>query len=1034
MIEATISHYQILRKLGEGGMGEVYLAEDTRLHRKVALKFLPPKYTADPDFKARFEREAQAAAGFNHPNIVTIYEIGEYQGRSYIAMEHVEGESMRELIGREKPPLPRVIEMVLQVCAGLSQAHQSGIVHRDLKPANILLNAEGQVKIVDFGLAKLQGVSKLTRTGTVMGTVPYMSPEQVRGHELDPRSDIFSLGIVLYELLTGELPFGADSQLGVMNAIASLEPRPLADYQLDIPPGLQNILDQALRKDLAKRYQRIEDLAAALKNLAEGGEKYQLLQRLEAGGMGEVYLAQDWELGRKVVLKFLPAHYNQDPELKARLKREAQAAAALNHPNIITVYGVGEYKGAGEYKDRAYIAMEYVEGESLKTRIASQKLALPEIVDIMTQICAGMSKAHRAGVLHRDIKPANILLNLDGHVKVIDFGLAKVAGVSKLTKAGTLMGTIPYMSPEQVHGADLDQRSDIFSLGIVLYELLTRELPFKGETEFILMNAIVREQPAKLECYPLFAPLEWQGLIDKVLAKNPAARYQRVDELSADLKKLLKLVTQPPRPRPGWDETVAIDEKPQRTFKLSRAVTLSLAAAIVIILAVFLIPKLSGKKTAAKTTLSLATQPPGAAVFLNGDSLGMTPFNAPMAQEGAVALRFRKRGFVTFDTAIVIQKGVAQNFSAALQPAGRIAIAVDPPDAEVQVDGEIIPASDLGKLELAAGMHAIRISRSGYNIKDEEFRLRAGDNAARRFALEKLAPGVGGVEIEAQPPGAEITFNGARVGNTRYQAQNLEPRRYPFSLSLNGYKTYSGSVIVRAGQTMPLKITLEPAAAVAALVGKLSVKSEPEGASIELNGKVIGATPYESNNTPVGQYEIVLRKKDYKNYSAAVAVEAGKSSPIEAKLSPAVATLQVLVVPFGSIYIDGELKKRDANFRFALDVQAGARKLRVTHPNYGLYEKTVSLEADTPQEIEVDFNRQFAVTVTSTDETGNNPVWSNIEVDGKPTGNATPKQLTLRFGTHTLEVKRPGYEPVDGPMTINVEGNTSLRFRLKKLP
>ncbi|MGH7599194.1 MAG: protein kinase domain-containing protein, partial [bacterium] len=306
-IGTKISHYQIIDLLGQGGMGEVYLAEDLNLRRKAALKVLAPKYTADPSFQARFKREAQAAANLNHPNVVTIYEIGEYEDRLFIAMEYVPGESLRARITREKLSVRQVIDIALQICDGLARAHNGGIVHRDLKPANILVNAEGRVKIVDFGLAKVQGVSKLTRSGIMMGTLPYMSPEQVRGEELDNRSDIFSMGVVLYELLTRDLPFQGESEYVVMSSIVNQEPRPLSVYNDDILPGLQNIINTALAKDLKRRYQQIEELAAALKRLGvmeTTFKNYRLLQKLGAGGMGEVYLAEDMELGRKVALKF----------------------------------------------------------------------------------------------------------------------------------------------------------------------------------------------------------------------------------------------------------------------------------------------------------------------------------------------------------------------------------------------------------------------------------------------------------------------------------------------------------------------------------------------------------------------------------------------------------------------------------------------------------------------------------------------------------------------------------------------------------
>jgi len=217
MIGKTISRYpafrdpaqrdKILGKLGQGGMGEVYLAEDTELGRKAALKFLPLPLTADPALKARFKREARAAAKLNHPNIITIYEVGEEQNSAYIAMEYVDGESLKEVLAREELQIPETLDLAIQICEGLSEAHRAGIVHRDLKPANILLDKKGRVKIADFGLARLAGATQLTSEGTVMGTPAYMSPEQVRGEPLEARSDIFSLGVVLYELLTRRLPF-----------------------------------------------------------------------------------------------------------------------------------------------------------------------------------------------------------------------------------------------------------------------------------------------------------------------------------------------------------------------------------------------------------------------------------------------------------------------------------------------------------------------------------------------------------------------------------------------------------------------------------------------------------------------------------------------------------------------------------------------------------------------------------------------------------------------------------------------------------
>lgn len=260
MINTTISHYRIFKLLGEGGMGQVYLAEDTNLGRLVAIKVLHPKYNADPDFLARFKREARATAKLNHPNIVTIHEIDEHDGITYIVMEYVDGESLKDLIRREKLPIPQVLGIVKQIGAGLKAAHQLGIVHRDIKPANILLNKTGQVKITDFGIAKLQDTVVLTQSSRTMGTPHYMAPEQVRGEKVDMRADIFSFGVLLWEMLARQLPFTGDTGYAIMFAIAQKEPAPLADFNPDVSKNLQTIIDRCLQKNVERRYQNVEEL------------------------------------------------------------------------------------------------------------------------------------------------------------------------------------------------------------------------------------------------------------------------------------------------------------------------------------------------------------------------------------------------------------------------------------------------------------------------------------------------------------------------------------------------------------------------------------------------------------------------------------------------------------------------------------------------------------------------------------------------------------------------------------------------------
>ncbi len=257
MVGKIISHYKILEKLGEGGMGVVYKALDTFLNRFVALKFLPPHLTQDESTRKRFIVEAQAASALDHPNICTIHEINETpDGQLYISMAYYEGESLRQKIDSGRISIDEAMNIFWQITQGLEATHENNIIHRDIKPANILITENGEVKIADFGLAKLAGLN-LTKTTSSKGTVAYMCPEQIRGQKVDHRCDIWALGIVFYEMLTGRLPFAGDYSEPMMYAIVNEEPRPLSHYLINVPESLQAIVDKMLAKDIKERYQHV---------------------------------------------------------------------------------------------------------------------------------------------------------------------------------------------------------------------------------------------------------------------------------------------------------------------------------------------------------------------------------------------------------------------------------------------------------------------------------------------------------------------------------------------------------------------------------------------------------------------------------------------------------------------------------------------------------------------------------------------------------------------------------------------------------
>jgi serine/threonine protein kinase/Tfp pilus assembly protein PilF len=270
MIGKTISHYRILEKLGEGGMGVVYRAQDTKLDRMVALKFLPLEFTRDAQAKKRFIQEAKAASALNHPNISTIYEIGEAGEATFITMECIEGGSLKDKIRSGMLSIDEVVAITLQVAEGLQEAHEKGIVHRDIKSENIIVTTKGKVKIIDFGVAKLLRGSQHQETGQRIGTGPYMSPEQLWGEEeVDHRADIWSLGVVLYEMLTGHLPFEAVYEQALTYSILHTDPEPISTFRPDAPEMAEHIVRKALEKDRNDRYQSINALIADLKAISD---------------------------------------------------------------------------------------------------------------------------------------------------------------------------------------------------------------------------------------------------------------------------------------------------------------------------------------------------------------------------------------------------------------------------------------------------------------------------------------------------------------------------------------------------------------------------------------------------------------------------------------------------------------------------------------------------------------------------------------------------------------------------------------------
>jgi serine/threonine protein kinase/Tol biopolymer transport system component len=592
LIGSRISHFRIVSRLGGEGAG-VYRAEDLAAGFPVLMFLLSPERGGSAAVE-RFRRAALGASALSHPNIAPVKEIGETEdGSLYVSMPAAEGETLESFLARGGLSPRDAVDLAAQIAAGLARAHSAGFVHGDLRPSCVLVTSYGEVKVAAFGLGELAapGVPKAPDEGLGL----YRAPEILRGAAPAPASDVWSLGVILCEMIAGRHPFpGEDDRARIAAVLDGAEPEPLPVPRGGLPRGLDGIRSRALAWRPEDRYPDAGPLETALlhcfasieapSGLADtrveipvaGGQSapaggsaagptphgiagrklpsYRIFERLGSGAMSVVYRAEDTRLERMVALKFLAPELSRDPQAKARFLGEARAASSLDHPNLCTIHEIGETDDG-----QIFLAMPYYGGETLAQRIARGPLPVEEALGIALQVAQGLAKAHRHGILHRDVKPANLMLTPDGVVKIVDFGLAKLADASgPRTESGG--GTLAYVSPEQAQGELVDRRTDLWSLGVVLYEMVTGRKPFTGDTEQAVLYAILRDPPRPLEELRPEVPPELLRITRRLLARDREERYDSAESVAADLRALRGpeslgslSMSMPPRQRsPRW--------------------------------------------------------------------------------------------------------------------------------------------------------------------------------------------------------------------------------------------------------------------------------------------------------------------------------------------------------------------------------------------------------------------------------------------------------------------------------------------------
>ncbi|MDQ3366252.1 MAG: protein kinase [Myxococcota bacterium] len=599
MIGAQIGQLTIKRKLGEGGMGAVYYAEHQVLRTPRVIKVLLPQWTQNAMIVQRFVNEARAAASIKHRNIIEVHDCGQLpDGSWFIVMDYLEGGTLAAFCASQGGPLSMhaALQIIAPVANGLEAAHAANIVHRDLKPDNIFLvqhetNPHHPI-ILDFGIAKLGEADggAVTRTGMMAGTPAYMAPEQMRDLKIvDKRSDVYALGVVAYQMITGGwLPYASKNAPHEYNDLSAAEiyhrqmSQPAVDprHRFDgVSDRWANAILAALHPDPARRPQTARAFALLLAEATPGDAfeaagtdivrtyahelleignlletvrsptpkvkvptgRYQLGDRLGVGGMAEVFrgtvIGAEGFVRPVAVKKVLPG-FSTVPQFASMFVQEAQIASQLSHPNIVSVLDFDR-----DPDGRLFLVMEYVEGRDLSSLAETGLLPFSTLNFVMSEALRGLGYAHELptagsirGVVHRDVSPHNVLLSWEGAVKLSDFGIAKAREASNATASTMLKGKPSYMSPEQANGEQLDGRSDLFAVGVMLWEALTGRRLFDGNTQEIIAQVLFRPipRPSSLRAG---VPADLESITMRLLERDRSARYANAELAVDDLAR-----------------------------------------------------------------------------------------------------------------------------------------------------------------------------------------------------------------------------------------------------------------------------------------------------------------------------------------------------------------------------------------------------------------------------------------------------------------------------------------------------------------
>lgn len=678
---------------------------------------------------------------------------------------------------------------------------------------------------------------------------------------------------------------------------------------------------------------------------------YEIKQLIATGGMAAIYRSIQTSTGKTVAIKILHGHLAQDKDFITRFEREARAAAALKHENIIDIIDYGHAEGV------YYIAMEFVEGKSLKELINAVKFTPSEIaLAIVYEICRGLEHAHQKGVVHRDIKPANILIAKDGSVKITDFGLAQAQDLTSITVTGALVGTPAYMSPEQAAGRKIDTRSDLFSLGVVIYEMITGTKPFQGESYSSVIHAILTAPaPRPLDANPTMDE-EVSRLIEKSLKKDPEQRYQNITQISDDIhayfrtqnvevpnKEISAFINEPERISTNWINN-AKDKHLKRAVHFMNSGTSGINQAVSEFAKVhFLDPddtqasryltdlkrKIAVRGPAKKKT----TPPPRKRAFIK--TAGVI---------GAILV------IITF--AAALYRNYQNNKPSPLQY-GFLAVESKPAGSAVYLDTKDVERQTPAMIDsVTTGEHTIEIKKTGYQTHTSNISIKAGDTISVSATLikETVTAAKGSILIESKPSGAQVIIDGTNTGRqTPCTIDDLSVGSHDIRISKNGYQTAQFTRNIQVGQKARISANLAKTQARIAQPSTqkayFKINVDP-WAKIYIDGKYIETTPIaRAIEISAGSHLVKLDNPNFQSWQKRMNFKAGETVSMDIKLEPFAGYLRISVVPWADVYIDGKFHETTP-IASPIKLPAGRHNIKLINPSFQTHEEVVTIVAN----------------------------------------------------------------------------------------